>query len=195
MENNYFFLRHGQSKANVGGFVLSHPEHGKHEDFSLTEVGEKQVRNSVLKVKDEGLLDNSAIIYSSPFSRCRKTAEIARDVLGVDNKVIIDERLRERWFGDLERTSSDNYEKVWAEDKKDHLHKVYNVERLEDVKDRVVELIYELEKKYKNKKIIIVSHGDPLQITQTFMQGKSLTEHRSIEHLQTAEVRKLKLKK
>lgn len=76
LKNRYFIIRHGESKANVAEIILSHPEEGMKENYTLTAKGENQVRTSVEKVKYQGILDNETIIYSSPFSRCKKTAEI-----------------------------------------------------------------------------------------------------------------------
>lgn len=191
LHNRYFILRHGYSKANEAAIVLSHPEHGQSEEFTLTEKGEKQVLDSVTMAKNVGLLDANIIIVSSPFSRCQKTAEIARDILGVDGAIILDSRLRERWFGNWERTDNTAYDKVWADDIHNPQHQIESVESAHDVQQRTAELISELEEKYADKKILLVSHGDALQIMQTAFQKKSSAVHRSLQHLETAEVREL----
>lgn len=111
-KNNYFGLRHGESVPNVAGIILSHQEDGLHDKQSLTRNGELQVNDSLEEVKKKAILDNETIIYSSPFSRCKRTAEIAKDILNIKSEIIFDDRLRERWFGDWEKTSNINYEKV-----------------------------------------------------------------------------------
>lgn len=116
LKNRYFILRHGHSKANEVAIVLSHPEDGKLEEFTLTEKGEKQVFDSVSTAKNAGLLDPETVIISSPFSRCKRTAEISKEVLNAKNEIIFDDRLRERWFGNWERTDNTAYDKVWADD-------------------------------------------------------------------------------
>jgi len=191
LHNRYFIIRHGHSKANEAAIVLSHPEHGKLEEFTLTGKGEQQVFDSVTAAKAKGLLDSNAIIISSPFSRCKRTAEIAKEVLGIRDEIIFDERLRERWFGVWERTDNTAYDKVWAEDVKDPHHKVGGVESAHGVQQRTAELIHDLEARYQGKVIILVSHGDALQIMQTAFQKKSPAVHRSLQHLETAEVREL----
>ena len=193
LNNHYFFLRHGQSKPNIKNIVISHIEDGKKNKWALTKAGEKQVKESVKKAKSDKLLNKDVIIYSSPFSRCKKTAEIAKEILGVKSLIIFDDRLRERWFGDLEKSHSDSYHKVWEEDKKNNSRSIFNVESVLSVKDRILEIIEELEKKYKNKSILIVSHGDPLQIAQTFFGKKEISHHRDIKHLEPAEIRELKI--
>jgi len=121
LKNRYFIIRHGESKANIAEIILSHSEHGTYEDFTLTQKGEEQVRDSAKKAKMEGFLDSKTIIYSSPFSRCKRTAEIAKEVLDVKDKIHFDGRLRERYFGDFERTHSGNYQKVWDIDVKSEI--------------------------------------------------------------------------
>jgi probable phosphoglycerate mutase len=191
MKNEYFILRHGHSKANEAKIILSQLEDGKLEEFTLTEKGEDQVRNSASKAKTDGALDETAIIISSPFSRCKRTAEIAREVLGVREPIIFDDRLRERWFGNWERKGNENYEKVWSIDKVDPNHKIELVESAQDVQNRTAAVIADCENKYNGKKIVLVSHGDALQILQTWFKKVSPARHRELTHLETAEIRKV----
>ena len=171
--------------------ILSHPEYGAHEDFTLTNHGENQVRDFVKEAKEKGFLDSETMIYSSPFSRCVRSAQIATEVLGVKNDIIIDERLRERWFGDYERQHNSNYQKVWDHDANDAHHKNDNVESTQEVQERTLALISDLEAKYTGKKILLVSHGDVLQILQTGILKKSPGEHRQLSNIRTGEVKKL----
>ena len=60
-----------------------------------------------------------------------------------------------------------------------------------DAIKRTLILISKLEKKHKNKKILLVSHGDVLQILHTHVSGKPVGHHRLIPHLETAEIREL----
>jgi glucosyl-3-phosphoglycerate phosphatase len=189
-KNHYFALRHGESVSNTQGIILSHREDGKKEEYTLTKNGEAQVRASVTTAKESGLLDERTAIFSSPFSRCKRTAGIAKEVLGVKEDTIIDARLSERWFGDWEGTSNANYQKVWNKDIADAHHKEANVESTAEVLARVTDLIKDLETMYSGRNILLVSHGDALQILQTFFKDISPSHHRGVEHLQVAEIRK-----
>jgi len=195
LNNRYFALRHGQSKPNISQIILSHPEEGKKDEYTLTSEGENQVRNSLKKAKEQELLDSDTVIYSSPFSRCKKTAQIAKEVLGVKDKIIIDDRLQERWFGDWEKSHNSNYQKVWEKDRQNPKHQEEKVESAFDVLKRTISLIEDLEKKYTGKKIILVSHGDALQILQAGLLNKSPSVHREIESIDTAEIKELKIDK
>jgi len=193
LKNNYFVLRHGESKPNVLKIVLSSLEDGKKEEYTLTDRGEEQVKLSVRKAKDEELLGSDTIIYSSPFSRTKRSAEIAKEVLGVNEEINFDERLRERWFGDWEKTDSTAYQKVWDSDKKDPNHKEKNVESTKEVQERVISLITEIDEKYSGKNILLASHGDTIKILQTGFQNVSPSMHTKLG-IHTAEVKKLSLK-
>jgi len=52
-------------------------------------------------------------------------------------------------------------------------------------------LINEIEKKHSNKKIILISHGDSLQILIAGFNNIPVNNHRQIKHLNYAEIRKL----
>lgn len=184
-------MRHGQSHANVAGIVLSHLEDGKKVEYTLTPVGEEQARGSAIKSKERGELDENTIIVSSPFSRAMRTAEIAKEVLGIPSDIVVDDRLRERWFGDWEKTDNSAYEKVWVEDKVNPHHTTANVESAFTVQQRVLSLVDDLEKQYNAKTILLVSHGDALQILLTGFYQQSPSTHRDLPHLETAEVRRV----
>ncbi|MFA6190543.1 MAG: histidine phosphatase family protein [Candidatus Staskawiczbacteria bacterium] len=191
INNKYFVLRHGESKANVLEIILSHLKDGMMEEFTLSEKGEQQVRDSVKKEKNNGELDEKTIIYSSPFSRTKKTAEIAREVLGVKEEITFDNRLRERWFGELDKTHNSNYHKIWSKDGDNPNHKDFGSESAMEVGERIVSLFEDLEEKYKNRNILLVSHADILLILQAYINGNSPATHRSLEYLLNAEIRKL----
>ena len=82
LNNRYFIIRHGESKANVAHILLSHPKEGM-VSFGLSLKGKKQVKVSVLKNQKAKILDSDVIIYSSDFLRAKETAEIAKKLLGI----------------------------------------------------------------------------------------------------------------
>lgn len=188
LKNRYFVLRHGKSEANEKKIILSHPDDGI-KGYGLVEEGKEQVRISLQKVLSDKLLNASTILYTSDFKRARETAEIAQYMLG-STQLHMTSKLRERYFGNWDKTHSGNYKKVWEEDKKNPLHKNNSVESTAEVLDRTTALVIELEEKYSEKNILLVSHGDPLQILQTAFEN--IAFHRQLPGLITAEVRELK---
>lgn len=188
LKNRYYIMRHGQSKANLRQIIISHPLNGTHEDYSLTELGRSQAEASA----GGSPLTEDTVIYSSDFSRAKETAEIVRMALG-SAPVQITELLRERNFGDFEKTDHANYHQVWEFDKDSADHNNSNVESVNSVSDRATRLITDLEDKYEAEEILLVSHGDTLQILQTGFQKIDPTQHRSLQHLETAEIRQMQL--
>lgn len=70
-------------------------------------------------------------------------------------------------------------------------HTDANVESAADVAKRAASFIIDLENVYSGKNILLVSHGDLLQILQTYFENRSPTDHRNINHFMVAEVRKM----
>jgi len=181
-------MRHGQSKANVAGLIISHPENGTHSDYALSPTGSQQALSSAQQTH----LDDTTIIFSSDFSRALETAEIVRQQLSCA-QVQITHSLRERNFGEYEMSDHGNYQLVWNDDIVDATHKNNGVESIEEVTERVTSFINRLEATYMDKNILLVSHGDTLQILQTAFQKVDGSAHRSLPHLETAEIRELQL--
>lgn len=190
LRNTYFVLRHGKSIANQEGIILSNPQEGVLR-YGLVEEGKEQVRRSVTEAKLQHTLDNATVIIASDFKRAKETAEIAKDMLG-SGKIIFSAKLRERSFGLLEKQHKSNYQKVWNDDESDAYHKRNNVESTQEVLERITVLVKELEETYKDTTILLVSHGDTLQILQTAFEQKNSGEHRQLSPLQTGEIRKFR---
>ncbi len=185
LKNSYFILRHGESEGNVKKIIVSGPE--GLTGFPLTEKGRKQVTESV---KSSGLIDQGIIIYSSPFLRTKQTAEIASEILKTE-PIIYTDKLKERFFGSLNGKGNKEYDKVWGADSQNVIVN-HAVETVEQVVERVSSLILEIENKHKGKNILIVSHGDPLQILQALFRGiDPHKHHQEIPYVKTGEIRKL----
>ncbi len=180
-------MRHGHSVANQKKLIVSKVENGGGA-YGLSDVGVEQVKRRLLL---EQRLDESTVILCSDFKRASDTAEIVAQTLAVDTPVVSDPRLRERDFGDLELKHSRFYESVWDYDKNNPSHSEFCVESATSVAHRVLNCFLDLENHYNSRDILLISHGDTLQILQAVLQSKSPAEHRSIEHLETAEIRRL----
>jgi probable phosphoglycerate mutase len=61
------------------------------------------------------------------------------------------------------------------------------------VMSRVTELIVDLQRRFVDTSLLLVSHGDALQILQTAFAGRDASAHRQLQHLQTAKIRPLLL--
>jgi glucosyl-3-phosphoglycerate phosphatase len=192
LANRYSVMRHGESKANVAGVIVSSIDRDRGGDFGLSELGREQSR---VAARGSGLPADT-VICSSDFSRARETAEIVRGCLGTP-EVIVAPELRERYFGDWDGSGSANYARVWAADQTgagqpgtgdDH-----GVESAAAVLDRATALVADLERRFSGRDILLVSHGDTLQILQAGFLRKDPSVHRGVPHLETAEIRRLGL--
>ncbi len=187
LSNRYFAMRHGHSIANQQGIIVSHPDNGI-DQFGLSELGRTQVKASL---QDSGLHDVNTIIVSSDFSRARESAEVACALLGCVAAISFDLRLRERNFGELELTSDSGYKDVWREDAANSDSHHRGVESVNEVMSRVTSVVTEYEVQYSNATILLVSHGDALQILQTAFARIEGSAHRQLDHLHTAQIRQL----
>ena len=183
--NRYSVMRHGQSKANQAGVIVSRIENDRRGDWGLSDLGRLEAVTAA-----EGCgLSADTVICSSDFSRARQSAEIVRAHIRAP-EVIITEALRERCFGDLEGGPVESYARVWAADEAYADHAA-GVEHAAAVLDRVTGLIAGLERRYSGRDILLVSHGDTLQILQAGFLRMNPARHRHLPHLKTAEIRRL----
>ena len=187
LANRFSVMRHGQSKANVAGIIVSCVESDLRGDYGLSDLGRAQA----LEAAQACGLSRGTVIFSSDFSRARQTAEIVRAHLDA-REVNLATALRERCFGDWEGSATDNYARVWAADETDAAH-AGGVESVAAVLDRMTAFVVDLDRQYSGRDIVLVSHGDTLQILQAAFLRMSPTRHRSLPGLETAEIRRLRL--
>jgi probable phosphoglycerate mutase len=186
MKNTYYAFRHGQSRANVEGIIISDPTIGTVE-YGLTEEGRRQVQASLAAATMFGA---DAILVSSDFRRARETAEIIREQLGAA-PIAFDIRLRERFFGEWEGKVHANYSKAWKKDVFDPNREFNGAECSSAVRNRMWAVVQSLEDQYCGQTIVLVSHGDPLMLLQTAFNDLGPEHHRSLPYIETAGHRKL----
>ena len=172
--NTYFGVRHGESIANVEKLIVSSIETQK--GYGLTEKGQEQAKSAKEKYP---FLNSDFIVFTSDFERAQETAKIISESINVVPKTT--PYLRDRFFGSLDNSSAENYNKVWAHDETDMHFKGFKNESVNNVLDRLTKLMFDLEKTYTGKNILLVSHGDPLGILETQFAGISAGKFRSIE--------------
>lgn len=185
--NRYLILRHGEAISNLKEIMISKiPE----KIFSpLTKKGRKQIEKVAQKLKKEKI----DLIFSSDFERTKETAEIIAKEIG--KNVIFDKRLREIDAGELDGRTYKEYKSFWKDFKERFSKRPKGGENFLDVKKRVVSFIKDVEKKYQNKTILIVSHQAPLVILQASLEGWKLSEFAEKydkERLELGEVKELK---
>ncbi|XP_050365503.1 uncharacterized protein LOC126784041 [Argentina anserina] len=174
--NRYWILRHGKSIPNEKGLIVSSMENGARPEYQLAPEGADQAKAAgELFRKDNSVPIEIVRIRYSPFSRTKQTAEVVASVLniqfeGAQCKVM--KNLRERFFGpSYELKSHDKYHEIWAIDEIDPLIKPEGGEIVDDVASRLVEVIANMESQFQGCTILLVSHGDTLQILQTILNS------------------------
>ena len=177
-KNQFFIVRHGEAQNNVDKVISCKIDtqalHG------LTDLGQKQVQDEAEKFCDFD------VMFSSPARRALETAEIFCRTSGLN--VIEDYRLQEFDIGDFDGKPVSDY-KIFFNKNRDSNFQVENGESLQDVLDRMINFVLEIDKKYNNKKILIVTHGTLLELLLDWSQNKKLTKRD--ECLPNAKVYKL----
>ncbi|MCP8688383.1 histidine phosphatase family protein [Marinobacterium sedimentorum] len=195
--NSYYLMRHGQSEANVAGIIVSAPSIGT-TAYGLTAEGERQVRASLAHFDGP----RPARVISSDFLRARQTAALAARHFELPSPEL-DAGLRERFFGRWEGLADSGYGQVWQQDEADTDGCMDNarqdagnrgegsVEPVSCVLQRGLDTLRALETRHAGEVLLLVSHGDWVQILQTAFVGLAACAHRRISHHQTAEIRPL----
>lgn len=158
--NEYILMRHGEAKSNVLGIWDS--GEGK---YHLTDKGVKKVEKSAEFLKKEKI----DLIFASGVLRAKETANIVAKVSG--KKVVFDKRLWELRVAEYSGRPGPEYFKVFPMYDAMFDRKPEKGESLTDLRKRSWDFIKEIEKKYKGKKILIVSHDYTAWMLAQAMQG------------------------
>lgn len=142
-----YIVRHGQTDYNKRNIIQGR------SDIPLNETGIEQAET--LKKELENVKLDIAIC--SPLIRTKQTAEIIlkdRDV-----EIIYDDRIVERGFGLLEGQDIKKYDAKSYWDFKLNYETEDKVEKISDLFYRTNEFLEDVKSKYKDKNILVVSHG------------------------------------
>ena len=166
--NKYYLLRHGEAMSNIKQVVSSWPETFENP---LTEKGVKMIEESAKKLMDK----NIDFIFASDLLRTQQTASIVGRALKIEPE--FDKRLREISFGNMNGGPITDLDVKFKEESERIKNKMPNGESYEDVSKRIYDFLIDIDKKYKNKNILIVSHESTLWILESKVKGMSLEEN------------------
>jgi probable phosphoglycerate mutase len=202
LNNDYFVVRHGQSMANVERVISSNPDIAT-QKHGLSPTGREQAMQAGKDVVTYYQTNNDKytgiVLLSSDFKRAKETAECLAESIReaslplFQNAQVSEIRFRERWFGDWDGGSDSNYQHVWEGDAIDPSHSLKGVESVHSVMQRTTSCVLEWDLKFQKHLILLVAHGDVLQITQTAFLKMDGSLHRTLPHLETAALRPLVL--
>ncbi len=168
--NKYFAMRHGQADNNVNDFHYRELQ----ESAALTEIGRDQIKKSIKNFNHK--ID---VVISSTLKRAKQTTQVVCENIKFPlENVVYDERARE-WevsslFDGKERVVFKKYYNV------DYLDNPGEVlpegESFAQVIKRVGDFIYDLEKKYSGKNILIVGHEGATRALSFLAKGLSFSD-------------------
>ena len=144
-------MRHGQAEHNVKNIISSKIDNPHH----VTEKGIEEAKKATKELKSKKI----DFIFASPLVRTKETADIVADELNIEKEnIIYDERIREQDFGDLDGKDHTSYSKMVSSLKEEFTTAAPNGENILQVKNRMMDFLSEVDKKYENKNILIVTH-------------------------------------
>lgn len=176
-----YVVRHGETDYNVKKVFQGHI------DIPLNENGKKQAQETAEKFKN---IDVDMILVS-PLQRTIQTAGPISQITGVP--ITIEERLIERCFGDMEghQNREDWNIKMMLDYEKNY--DIGNIEPIQSLFKRIYDFLDEITEKYKDKKVVLVTHGAVSQPIECYFNGMPPIvdfEHLEPLTLKNCEVRK-----
>ena len=165
MKNKNFLVlvRHGQSEWNAKNLFTGWKDPG------LTSDGKKEAINASSLIKQRDI--QFSMMFTSDLKRAQITGQIILDgIEQTDIKVVKDQALNERNYGDLSGLNKDDARKEWGEKQVHIWRRSYDVpppggESLKDTADRVLPYFNGsiLPKIMQGENILIAAHGNSLR--------------------------------
>ena len=169
-----YIIRHGQTDWNIIKKIQGQ------KDIELNETGIKQATDKISIFNEY----NFDLIICSTLKRAMKTAEILNSEKNVP--IIYTDDLKERYFGELEGVISD-----FDEDPMYNINTNINDKNIEPVLNlykRVSNVLNEVKEKYKDKKVLLVTHGGTSRAIEAYFKG-TINGIMPPETLQNCEIR------
>ena len=181
-------IRHGESEGNVaatearleGAEVIAVP--ARDADVNLSGTGQEQAKAlgaALTRIAEEFRPD---AVVSSPYARALQTAEIAVEAAGWPVKVQLDERLRDRELGILDRLTRRGVEKRYPEEaeRREWLGKMYyrppGGESWADVALRLRSVLDELNGLGTGHRVMLVCHDALIMLFRYVLEGMTERE-------------------
>jgi len=158
--NSYVVMRHGFSQSNALRLLSS-----SETKYPLTEKGKKQIEKSAKLLKNQGI----DLIFSSTVFRAKQTAKIVSKQLKIKPQFF--KELNEIDFGFFEGKPIGKYRAFFDNPKEKLFKRPKGGENWNDVKVRIYKFLERIDKKYKNKKILLISHKAPIVLLRAACLG------------------------
>lgn len=176
----WYFVRHGETRWNKERLFQGAT------DIPLDDTGRDQAREAGLRLKNEGISIKK--VYSSPLGRAIETAEL---ITGIDRShFVVDERIKEMYFGELEGTDYDIVkarEKELFENPQEYVNcePKKGVETYDSIVGRAgdfISYLKDMEKEYEPSDCILIqTHGACMRALLTNLRGSDLSDFWNIK--------------
>lgn len=181
-----YIMRHGEAghniKGTVGPVVHQYDRHNK-----LTQTGKKEVLTAVKSLRKKGI----DVIVTSPLRRAEETAKIiSRELGGI--KINVRDDLADINVGAWHGKTIQEVDKLLPPEKRFE-NSFPQGESVRDTRARIMKAIAEIIKENAGKRILIISHGDPLWVLHAALEGAREKEYDSSWYPRTGEVKKITL--
>jgi len=168
-----YIFRHGQTYFNKNKIFTGWKE------SKLTSLGIKQAKKIALKLKNKKI----SIAIETKLSRSKDTLKQVLKYHPECKKIIIDNRIIERSYGDLEGKYHDFAIKKYGIEQFNKWHRGFRIrppkgESFADVEKRVGNFVKDLRKLIKKEKvnIAISAHGNSIRLFRKIIEKKSEKE-------------------
>jgi isoleucyl-tRNA synthetase len=162
-KNTYYIMRHGEADNNVENIMSAKAYDPKH----LTKKGVEQVKESASFFADKKI----DLIFVSPFIRTRETADILADGIGFKKEsIIIDDRIHELDCGIYHGRPFEEFITAFSKQAQ-FSDRLPGAENYSDIRKRTGHFIYDLERRYDRKNVLIITHDGPAFILKSLSKG------------------------
>lgn len=159
-----YVTRHGQTTWNVEDKICGLT------DVDLTEKGIQQAKKLGNHILHQQLkLD---VIISSPLKRAVMTASIIGEINGTP--IVTDDRLIEQNYGIYEGVDRENID--FQNNKRNFAFKYPEGESMMQVAHRIYGILDEVKEHYKDKNVLLVSHGGVSRLIHTYFEDMTNDE-------------------
>ncbi len=174
-----YFIRHGQSEANLTGRFAGH------SDFPLTELGKRQAQYTADYVKQ----NRFTVVYTSDLSRAAETGRAVAELL--DIPLVTDARLREIYAGEWEGRTFDELQdhpdfRVWRQ--QIGISRCTGGESVAELQVRVREAVESIVKAHPGQTVCIATHATAIRVMECLWTQTPLEQMHTIPWVNNASV-------
>ena len=175
-----YVIRHGKTRWNELGKIQGRT------DIELNDTGKNQATKIRKKIEEL----NIDVIISSNLTRAIQTAQIINKNMNLP--IMIDERIIERNYGDLEGMDKHNFDFSefwdWNTDVK-----YKNAETMQELFKRLRDFFEDIKVKYNDKNVLLVTHGGTIRAINYIMNPNLTLEQINNMTTKNCEIREYEL--